>query len=90
MNKRLLIVAVIALVLTLHPWTWAKHGTREIIVPAIAYVLVCFVVFLLALRKGDVSSPFRRPQRRRPTLESRRPDDVTRAAEELLRRSRRR
>lgn len=98
MRQRILILAAIVLVLVLHPWTWPAHGTEGLLVPTIAYAVVVVVVCVLAMRLGDLPSPFRRPVARaprgprRPRLRVAEPkpptftaEDVTQAAERLLR-----
>lgn len=83
-----LAVAALVVVLALHPWTWAAHGMRDVIVPACVLVVVAMTIGLIALRLGDLRLPARtrlRPVRKRGTAA-----DATRAAEELLRKSRRR
>jgi hypothetical protein len=101
MRQRVLIVAALILVLTLHPWTWPAHGTSGLLVPTLVYAIVVVIVCVCAIRLGDLPSPFHRlPARgpRRPKLrvapQKRQPErtaeDVTRAAEQLLRQPRRR
>lgn len=83
-----LAVAAAVVILVLHPWTWPAHGTRDVIVPASVLAVVAAVICLIAIRLGDLRLPKRtrlRPVQKRGTA-----DDAMRAAEELLRRSKRR
>jgi hypothetical protein len=93
-RQRVLIVAALILVLTLHPWTWPAHGTSGLLIPSLVYAIVVVVVCLCAIKLGDLPSPFHRPPRgpRPPKLRVARQkppvrtaEDVTRAAEQLLR-----
>ena len=95
MRQRVLIVAALILVLTLHPWTWPAHGTSGLLIPTVVYAIVVVVACLCAIKLGDLPSPFRRapargPRRPKLRIAPRKPplrtaEDVTRAAEQLLR-----
>lgn len=83
-----LVLAAFVVVLVLHPWTWPAHGTADVIVPASVLAVVAAVILVIAIRLGDVRLPRRTRVRSVPKRGT--ADDAMRAAEELLRRSKRR
>jgi hypothetical protein len=91
-RPRVLVIAGLVVVLALHPWTWPSHGVGDLVPTLAALAIVALVLVLCALKLGDLRLP-RRPARRPPihlvpTPPPRTADDVTRAAEEILRSSR--
>lgn len=90
MTRRIVLaIAALIVVLTLHPWTWAARGMREILVPACVLAIVAVVLCIVAIRLGDLRLPSRARPRPRPVQRGT-ASEATRAAEELLRRSKRR
>lgn len=87
-RRTVLVIALIVLVAAVHPWTWPARGARDAFVPAIVYAIVAATLIVAAIRLGDLPRPKIGARRRRPRSASAR--DATRAAEEILRRSRRR
>lgn len=83
-----LAVAALVVVLTLHPWTWPAHGTRDVVVPASVLAIVTVVILIIAVRLGDLRLPKRK--RLRPVPKRGTADDAMRAAEALLRKNDRR
>lgn len=83
-----LIAAALVAAAVLHPWTWASHGMRDVLVPAIVLAIVAVTVCIIAIRLGDLRLPARRVRARpaRPTSAS----DAMRAAEALIRDAKRR
>ncbi|HTW85685.1 MAG TPA: hypothetical protein VMD91_16570 [Candidatus Sulfotelmatobacter sp.] len=88
-RPRILVIAGIIIVLALHPWTWPAHGTGDLFVPLVTLAIVAVVAVLCAIKLGDLRVPKRRPRRPHVRLVKSPPprtaDDVTRAAEAILR-----
>jgi hypothetical protein len=99
-RPQVLIIIALLLVLLFHPWTWGAHGPGNLGPTLIALAVIALVIYACAVRLGDLPSPLRRAPRRPPARRPAKPpkgfppkrtaNDVTRAAEELLRANRRR
>jgi hypothetical protein len=89
-RPRVLVLIALLLVLLLHPWTWGAHRPGNLGPTLIALGVIALVIYACAVRLGDLPSPMRRVPRRPAPPRQRTANDVTRAAEELLRANRRR